>query len=102
MYIEISSDMLAGMATGAATMVVPVVALAGAGALVESFMSLGGSGGFLRKVATGTKLYAPVGALVGLGVVLAGAPWWVAAPASLGTLTVISVGYRAMRRRRAY
>jgi hypothetical protein len=100
MNIEISNAVLTGMATGAATMVVPVAALVGIGSVMESVMSLGGSGGFLKKVASGAAVYMPVGALTGLGVTLAGAPWWAAAPASLGVLAVISLGYRVVRRRR--
>ncbi|HEU5121782.1 MAG TPA: hypothetical protein VFT59_02970 [Candidatus Saccharimonadales bacterium] len=66
MRIEISDAALAGMATGAATMVVPVAILAGMGAVMESVMSLGSSGGFLKKLTVGTAVYAPVGALTGL------------------------------------
>jgi hypothetical protein len=44
-----------------------------------------------------------VGALTGLVTVLAGAPWWAAAPTSVGTFAFICLGYSAMkRRRRAY
>jgi hypothetical protein len=92
MTIVITGNILAGIAAGALTFLIAILPFALMGAAVESMMSLGGSsGGFLKKLATGAAIYMPIGAIVGLVVVLAGAPWWVAIPAAAVVFVAICV-----------
>lgn len=92
MTIVITGNILAGIAAGALTFLIAILPFALMGAAVESMMSLGGSSGeFLKKLATGAAIYMPIGAIVGLVVVLAGAPWWVAIPAAAAVFVAICV-----------
>jgi len=83
-------------------MVAPVVVAAATGALVESMMSLGGSGGFWKKTLGGMAVGGPVGAAVGAVTVAVGGPWWAAILVTAGIVGAVVIGTKILSRRRTY
>ena len=94
MDIVITQEMLLAALAGAATAAGPILVVSGLGATVESMMSLGGSGGFLKKFGAGMAIYGLGGALVGIITVALGAPWWGAFISTAGVMAGLMGGTR--------
>lgn len=100
--ISIGGNILAGIAAGALTALVIVAIFAFLGSVMESFMSLGGSGRFLGKLGKGLLICVPIGALIGGCITAAGLPWWSAIIAFVLVILVLNLAMIIRRRRRGY
>jgi hypothetical protein len=105
MQIEftVSDPAIYGSVAGMLTMIVPVMAAATIGAIMQNIVSLGGEAFaslLLKKLTLGLAVSLPFGALIGGIVGRASGEWWLAIPAVIAFVFVCLVATEVAMRRR--